>query len=317
MPIQKPAKPDVTLPDNFGGIKTPYSEAQIRDGYLQGVPEIVDGGNINYEKDALFQKVKYCETIADVINGISPNNTIAVDSNNRFTYTTQVQMATDEEFQAGTSELKVPNVKQTKDESSRIISIMNNKVSKSGDTMSGRLVNSHAIGPFTVRTSQYNNNISKDFYGSDLTIDSEDDVNHFFFAGSNFTNNDIRARIVCNKRINGKQIYSEVYAGLKADGTAYSYAPRSAIAESIVTTVYHGNNCVRFGNGIQICFGNSAVNQTITFQQPFKDAGYKVAFCQTDPSAHTYNNIAAEKKTTSFKFTSGYTGDWIAIGYWY
>ena len=86
MATPKPSKPGVNLPENFGGIKTPYSDAQIRDGYQDGVPEIVDGGNINYEKDALFQKLKYLETIADAINGIPVGKFLVVNSNNQFEY---------------------------------------------------------------------------------------------------------------------------------------------------------------------------------------------------------------------------------------
>lgn len=86
MAIQKPSKPSVTLPDSFGGIKTPYTEDQIENGYLDGIPQVVDGGNINYEKDATFQKLKYLEVIADAINGIPAGKMLVVDSNNRFDY---------------------------------------------------------------------------------------------------------------------------------------------------------------------------------------------------------------------------------------
>ncbi len=84
MATNKPTKPDVNLPESFGGIKTPYTESQISSGYEDGIPQIVDGGNINYEKDGLFQKIKYVESIADVINGITPKKTLTVDSDNRF-----------------------------------------------------------------------------------------------------------------------------------------------------------------------------------------------------------------------------------------
>lgn len=50
MATQKPSKPNVTLPNNFGGVKTPYTQTQIDNGYQEAVPQVVDGGNINYEK---------------------------------------------------------------------------------------------------------------------------------------------------------------------------------------------------------------------------------------------------------------------------
>lgn len=86
MAINKPTKPDVTLPENFGGIKTPYTDSQIESGYEDGIPQIVDGGNINYEKDATFKKLDYVEKIADVINNIPVGNYLGVDTNNKFQY---------------------------------------------------------------------------------------------------------------------------------------------------------------------------------------------------------------------------------------
>lgn len=86
MATQKPSKPNVTLPNNFGGIKTPYTQAQIDNGYQEAVPQVVDGGNINYEKDALFQKLKYLESVADAVNNIPAGKFLVVNSNNQFEY---------------------------------------------------------------------------------------------------------------------------------------------------------------------------------------------------------------------------------------
>lgn len=86
MATQKPSKPNVTLPNNFGGVKTPYTQTQIDNGYQEAVPQVVDGGNINYEKDALFQKLKYLESVADAVNNIPPGKFLVVNSNNQFEY---------------------------------------------------------------------------------------------------------------------------------------------------------------------------------------------------------------------------------------
>lgn len=86
MATQKPSKPNVVLPNNFGGVKTPYTQAQIDNGYQEAVPQVVDGGNINYEKDALFQKLKYLESVADAVNNIPPGKFLVVNSNNQFEY---------------------------------------------------------------------------------------------------------------------------------------------------------------------------------------------------------------------------------------
>jgi hypothetical protein len=86
MAAQKPSKPNVVLPNNFGGVKTPYTQAQIDNGYQEAVPQVVDGGNINYEKDAVFQKLKYLESVADAVNNIPPGKFLVVNSNNQFEY---------------------------------------------------------------------------------------------------------------------------------------------------------------------------------------------------------------------------------------
>lgn len=86
MATQKPSKPNVVLPNNFGGVKTPYTQAQIDNGYQEAVPQVVDGGNINYEKDALFQKLKYLESVSDAVNNIPPGKFLVVNSNNQFEY---------------------------------------------------------------------------------------------------------------------------------------------------------------------------------------------------------------------------------------
>ena len=86
MTTQKPSKPNVTLPNNFGGIKTPYTQAQIDNGYQEAVPQVVDGGNINYEKDGVFQKLKYLESVADAVNNIPAGKFLVVNSNNQFDY---------------------------------------------------------------------------------------------------------------------------------------------------------------------------------------------------------------------------------------
>lgn len=86
MAVQKPSKPDVTLPDNFGGTKTPYTDSQISNGYQEAVPQVVDGGNINYEKDAVFKYLKYLKTTIDALVDMPIGKILTVDSNNRFEY---------------------------------------------------------------------------------------------------------------------------------------------------------------------------------------------------------------------------------------
>lgn len=86
MAVQKPSKPDVTLPNNFGGVKTPYTVSQINNGYQEAVPQVVDGGNINYEKDGIFKYLKYLKTVIDALVDMPIGKSIVIDANNRFEY---------------------------------------------------------------------------------------------------------------------------------------------------------------------------------------------------------------------------------------
>lgn len=86
MAVQKPSKPDVTLPNNFGGTKTPYTDSQISNGYQEAVPQVVDGGNINYEKDGIFKYLKYLKTVIDALVDMPIGKSIVIDANNRFEY---------------------------------------------------------------------------------------------------------------------------------------------------------------------------------------------------------------------------------------
>lgn len=89
MATQKPSKPNVTLPERFGGVKTPYTDSQISNGYQEAVPQVVDGGNINYEKDAVFKYLKYLKTTIDALVDMPTGKVLTVDSNNRFEYVDQ------------------------------------------------------------------------------------------------------------------------------------------------------------------------------------------------------------------------------------
>lgn len=115
MAIQKPSKPDVILPNNFGGTKTPYTDSQISNGYQEAVPQVVDGGNINYEKDAVFKYLKYLKTAIDALVDMPIGKILTVDSNNRFEYADPTVIANDSEYEDGTLTTKSPSVKQVRD----------------------------------------------------------------------------------------------------------------------------------------------------------------------------------------------------------
>ena len=86
MAINKPVRPDSELPESWGGTQYPYSEYQIAEGFPETVPTVIDGGTLNYEKNAVFERLKYLTAIADAINNIPIGKMLVVDSNNRFDY---------------------------------------------------------------------------------------------------------------------------------------------------------------------------------------------------------------------------------------
>lgn len=112
MAVQKPSKPDVTLPDNFGGTKTPYTDSQISNGYQEAVPQVVDGGNINYEKDAVFKYLKYLKTTIDALVDMPIGKSLIIDSNNKFDYISPENVSNKtNEINEQSTENQYPNAK--------------------------------------------------------------------------------------------------------------------------------------------------------------------------------------------------------------
>ena len=110
-------------------------------------------------------------------------------------------------------------------------------------------------------------------------------------------------------------------------------APKCNWDNSIVTTVSHGSNYVRFGNGLQICWGSVTVGDGAEVKQnlpqAFKDTNYIVTFGHqnfTNNTTDFYHPqlINGKKNTTNFtvycRNAHSYNNaavTWIAIGYWY
>lgn len=84
--MDKPTKPNVDLPNSFGGVKNNFSTSKILNGYEKDVPDIFGGANINYMLDTLGKRQTYYDTIVDYINGLPIGKTITTDSNNKLVY---------------------------------------------------------------------------------------------------------------------------------------------------------------------------------------------------------------------------------------
>ena len=116
MAQNRPDKPSVTLPDDFGGTKTAFDDELVENGYEASTPEVLEGGNLNYMLDGLFQNTKYMRAVLDYVRDTPIGKMFWVNSNGQMDYIQPSVIATDEEFTTGTATDKTPNVKQVVDE---------------------------------------------------------------------------------------------------------------------------------------------------------------------------------------------------------
>ena len=203
----------------------------------------------------------------------------------------------------------VPSTKAVAGESSRITSIMDSGLAKKLN------VNATTIGEITdLRTPRLNEGNTSTVYIDGYMINSEDDINGCLVAPELNTNGTISFRLLARKKVNGVNMYRGLKVGVKADGSIYTYLDYSQDNNSIVTTFSHGSNYVRFGNGLQICWGVGGAG-TVTLPVPFATPNYQVTTSQVG-GGHTYNCGTDNYTTTSFNITN-YQAHWIAIGYWY
>lgn len=176
---------------------------------------------------------------------------------------------------------------------------MNNKVNKSGDTMTGNLIlNSCNL---VLKNKKYRLIEAWDSKGATTT------------TLETYRDSDTKARTVLfafNPSDNSKN----AQLTLCQEGDAkWATCPGSNGNNSIVTTTSHGSRFVRFGNGLQICWGAGTGVQVLP--QPFKNLDY--AITDTDTSYHKYEGMwTSDKTTTQFKVNNG-NSIWLAIGYWY
>ena len=199
---------------------------------------------------------------------------------------------------------KYPSSKVLKDESSRTMSIMDTKVNKSGDTMSGSL-----------------------FFENQPSNESRIEFKNPDFDASNRvkTMNIGRIRFLDKNNFQIGQIYMDydknidLYRlGIKSNG--FIEVQNQKYPKSALNTDSYGNNWVRLGNGIQICWGNIGNReQQITFPQAFKDTHYIITATSTNIENNTSASVIRTdtKKTTGIKTFCGLSQYWIAIGYWY
>ncbi len=86
MAITKPVKPNITVPANFGGIKTVWSDDKVNNGFEENVQQVLAGDNLNYLIDLINQYTTYLNKVADFINATPLNKVVYVNNNNQLDY---------------------------------------------------------------------------------------------------------------------------------------------------------------------------------------------------------------------------------------
>lgn len=215
----------------------------------------------------------------------------------------------------------VPSTKAVSDESSRIVSVMNNKVSKSGDTMTGNLTINNSVPEYILQNNT--KDLSKTFTDNknDASIVERDkngkDGSYITFRhdiyDANVTELCASNGVAPNRKIVGMRIW------VKKNGEYGTYAPKCSFDDSILTTLSSGSNYVRLGNGliIQWIYLNNTGATTWTFSTPFSNTNYVIL----SNACVWLNN--ENKKTTLIQITDTNYGDrdkfmsyyLLAIGY--
>lgn len=173
-------------------------------------------------------------------------------------------------------------------------------IKKSGDTMTGLLdtMSYFRMRGGTTRIIEVNSLDNSQTWGTfEVYKDSDTAAHTAIFA---FNPSDNSKNAIVSIYINGDEKWAQ--------------CPASKRNNSIVTTEYHGSRYVRFGNGLQICWGAGTNVQTLP--QPFRDNDYQIT--DSDLSYHKYEGMwISDKTTTQFKINNTSMANWVAIGYWY
>lgn len=78
--MDKPIKPSITIPAEFApnGVRTPFSNAKVQDGFDKINPDVLAGDNLNQFIDDTYKGLNYGMAAADAINLINEGETLTV-----------------------------------------------------------------------------------------------------------------------------------------------------------------------------------------------------------------------------------------------
>ncbi len=210
---------------------------------------------------------------------------------------------------------------------------LNEKLNKSGDTMSGNLefVDNKSIYP----------------YNSTLAIEDTPSTNYFGLVAGYADKNKARkshiesywkpdgARGICisEKKNSTENSYAQLLLGFDTEGQAFATAPASDNYESIVTTLginKASNGYVKLGNGIILQWGvtsapANSTSVTVTLPTSFSNTNYKVVANANAGSGYVVTHACIFVQVASasqfiLSHQNPYSGSalsrwWFAIGY--
>ena len=223
MPLEKQSLNNF-LPDGFEtlnqeGYKTNFSEDKIKTGYEKDIKDRVSGPNLNNLIDVIGKNTNVLSKFLDFIKSMPINSILKINNNNEIDY---------EE-----------------------IGDINNKVSKSGDTMTGNLrLNNASLnitgGSVFTRNTTYALDDKASTAKYEVVIQHEDKNNvrksrlesAWLTDGSHTTN-------LSEKKSASENSYATIAVGWDKDGKAYATAPTPTTGDNstkIATTAWVNNS---------------------------------------------------------------------------
>jgi hypothetical protein len=86
MAIDKQVKPDILIPDGFGGVKTEFDKDKLENGFQESIPQILAGDNLNNLINMLYKYLLYTTSLSDFVNGTPINKVPSTDKDNKLVY---------------------------------------------------------------------------------------------------------------------------------------------------------------------------------------------------------------------------------------
>lgn len=137
----------------------------------------------------------------------------------------------------------VPSTKAVADESSRITSIMNNKVNKSGDTMTGNLtIKRNSAAELALRNESRDSAVNPEAWGAFGVMTFHDKNDVLTGLVENWQFDDGKIHMLMRALNRGKS--AQIVVGVRADGTIYTECPTPTVSDNsnqIATTAYVNN----------------------------------------------------------------------------